>query len=315
MQVKEEKTLADRLKRELAIQTKVTTDGVSGELHAFNILKGINLANNVTLIGNAITAETSWHEFQFLGEEKNEIWQSKLEPVKHIIREIGADLKVDLAPLMTGMGAWGLTTVGEEIEYPLEDSDWITLWNAIYTKYGTYGAGLAPIEMLLTTKGYVMATINTSMTVGEAAHDAAITAYNNAYIQKEAMEEDMIEPNRCDTLIIEKLKVLHSTDMRSFGKYGIKTTNAKTAKHQQDSTINPVTGKAFKHLVNPSILKSNVNWELHVFIGDNMDGDYIILPANGEINMGDGCSAIIIYNPHATLVAKVTMTVWQLKRH
>lgn len=316
MQIVEEKYLADRRKREIKIRDKVLADGVGGELHAFIPSKSIDLDDNITAIELAITKEILWKNNVLFAENKNEFYHSKMEFVKTVIRGIGSDLKVDINSGITGMGLWGFTTEGsDEIDYPTEERQWLDLWNAIYEKYDSYPPGTAPIEHYIVSQHWVMTTINDEMILAEGAHDDAIEFYLQSYIAKEAMEAAMVEPDRCDGLIIEKLKVLHPNDMRSLGLYLIKTSNAKTSKHIQVSKIDPVSGKVISNLVKPGVLESLVGWDLHVFQGKTTTGTYRTLTALGKLPIGDGQTESTIFNPNETEVAKVKSEIWRLASH
>ncbi len=311
----EPETLPEFLTMVLAMQTKITADGTGGEVHNFNITKGIVMADIVTDVNAAIVLERSWHSLAGVSQAKNEFWQTQLAVAKHVLREAGQDMKVDVAPAYHTMTDWGYVLIGtEELSYPNEDADWVLRWNAFVTKYNTYSAGTAPIEAFLVNRGFVIATINTNMGLGEAARDAALVAIGQSYAKEEGMQENMIIPYDKIGMLIDKLFILHKGRERGLIDYGIFTSNAAPKEHLQKSGVNPLHNKSLTKIVLPGELKSLVGWELHVFTGTATTGAYRTLLPFGTLPMEDGDSTITIYNPHTTEIAYVTAKVWQASR-
>jgi hypothetical protein len=305
-------TLADIQKMTIKINAKVVLDGTGGELHDFLILKEIDLPTNITNIGIAIGHETNWKQYKYDAESKIAFYQKNLTLVESVIRGIGQDLKVDLSPDLRDIGLWGYNLDHEaELVYPTTDQEWIRLWNAVYLKYSSYGVGLAPIEKYVVSQGWVMATINTNMGLAETAKDDSIDMYNESYIEERAMTTAMVTPDADNTLIIDKLKVLHPNDFRDLGLYGIQTSNAAPKEHDQTSSILPSGHKTLASIVLPSVMKNLNNWDLQVFKGKDMTGSSRTLLANGTLPMGDGDSYSTVFNPDTTRLAKVGVEVWR----
>jgi hypothetical protein len=312
MKIVPAETLADILKMTTKAEAKIALDGVGGELHDFIILKEIDLPTNITNIGLAIGHETNWKHYKMEAEAKIAFYQKTLTFGEEVLRGIGQDLKVDLAPDYRDMGLWSYNIDHEsEIVYPTENQEWIRLWNAVYLKYSSYGVGLAPIEKYVVSQGWVMDTINTNMGLAETAKDDSIDLYNLSYIEERAMTSAMVTPDADNTMIIDKLKVLHANDLRDLAYYGIQTSNAATKEHDQTSSILPSGSKVISNIVLPSILSNPNAWALNVFQGKTMTGTVRVLPANGQIPMGKGDSEITVANPDTMRVAKLKSVIWK----
>ncbi len=289
-----------------ALRDKIAADGSTGECYAFNAAQGINLAtdysNSVLAVGHEAT-----HFIKFRAGEKNNAQADKVFKFMNTVsRGIAGELKDLNAPLFTDSNDYGFDfNESGKNDFPTKLEDQVTLFQNINAHYLTFATGTCPIERKLVSKGWVMATIASS--VAAAVTQKALAAQNHI----DAKTETGLANSKMATAEINMHKIIdflhgrHEDDTRALGDYGIDTSDAPDLERAQLSNVPIGVDKKLQHIVFGGTMTNMTGDPIIVFKGKVKRGLGVTIPGHGELAMTKGYSNAIVTTPSTSRAGMV----------